>query len=347
MDLSDKTQLIQYLKQNGLYAKHSLGQNFLVDREVLDKIIETAEIKPDDLVIEIGPGLGVLTQELVGRAGKVIAVEMDDRLAELLKSEFEDRSSNIVAKNRTPNSETRTSSLEVINADILKLNISELIKDYPAYKVVANIPYYITSKILQLFLTQKNKPESITLLVQKEVAERICAKPLDIARGRPGNMSILSISVQAYAEPEIIEIVKASSFFPAPKVDSAILKIGKIHSFCHPAADPPPLRGGVRGGENEIQISSNVTPPPAPPRRGGGQSEDDRYCAEKDFFYFYLVHVGFASKRKTLVNNLAAGLHLDKEKSLAIIKSVGLNENVRAQELSVEEWVELTKIIQK
>ncbi len=305
--MSDKTQLIQYLKSNGLYTKHSLGQNFLVDGEVLDKIVETAEIELEDLVIEVGPGLGVLTQELVGRAGKVIAVEMDDKLAELMsKSEF--LMSNEISNDKSSKLEIdkfgfrhfvrnltfgfRNSVLEVINADILKLNISELTKDHSSYKVVANIPYYITSKILQLFLTLENKPESITLLVQKEVAERICAKP--------GQMSTLSISVQTYAEPEIVGIVKASSFFPAPKVDSAILKI--------------------RITSHESQIMG---------------------VDEKDFFR--LVHFGFASKRKTLVNNLAAGLHLDKEKSLAIIKSAGLNENIRAQELSIEEWAELTK----
>ncbi|MDO8444431.1 MAG: 16S rRNA (adenine(1518)-N(6)/adenine(1519)-N(6))-dimethyltransferase RsmA [bacterium] len=307
MDLSDKTQLINYLKQNGLYTKHALGQNFLVDREVLEKIVETAEIKPDDLVVEVGPGVGTLTTELIKKAGRVVAVEMDDRLAELMsKSEF--LMSNEMSNEESPKWTFdefgfrhfirnltfgfRNSVLEVINADILKLNISELTKDNPAYKVVANIPYYITSKILQLFLTAEKKPESITLLVQKEVAERICA--------RAGDMSILAISVQAYAEPEIVGIVKASSFFPAPKVDSAILRIKDI----------------------ELRIKE---------------------VDEKEFFH--LVHIGFASKRKTLVNNLAAGLHLDKEKSLAIIKSIGLNENVRAQELSIGEWVKLVQII--
>ena len=228
MDLSDKTQLIQYLKLNGLYTKHSLGQNFLVDREVLEKIVETAEIAPDDLVIEIGPGVGTLTVELVKKAGKIIAVEMDDKLAELLGQLFhcsivpllgsKDNRATCPSGRRVEQS----SNLEIINADILKLNISELTKDCPAYKVVANIPYYITSKILQLFLTLENKPESITLLVQKEVAERICAKP--------GHLSVLAISVQAYGEPEIISVVPKESFFPAPAVDSAIIRI-KTHKF--------------------------------------------------------------------------------------------------------------------
>jgi 16S rRNA (adenine1518-N6/adenine1519-N6)-dimethyltransferase len=337
------------LKSNGLYTKHALGQNFLVDREVLEKIIETAEIKPDDLVIEVGPGVGTLTVELVKQAGKVVAVEMDDILAQLMsKSEF--LMSNEISNDINSKLEIdelgfrhfirnltlgfRHSVLEVVNADILKLNISELTKNHPAYKVVANIPYYITSKILQLFLTLENKPESITVLVQKEVAERICAKS--------GQMSVLAISVQAYGEPEIIQVVKKESFFPAPKVDSAILRIAKMHPFGFTVTNSPLQRGGDRGGENKIQ-TLNVTPPPTPPQRGGECSEDDRPALEKDFFR--AVHIGFASKRKTLANNLSAGYHIDKTTASAIIKSIGLSENVRAQELSLEDWAKLTKMI--
>lgn len=299
IDLADKSQLIQYLKSNGLYTKHALGQNFLVDREVLDKIIETAEIKPDDLIIEVGPGLGVLTAELVKKCDDLVAFEIDKNLARLLARQLSSINDQYPINDQVENLNIENllkignCKLKIICDDILKVSILEIV-NRRKYKVVANIPYYITSKILQLFLTQKNKPESITLLVQKEVAERICA--------RPGQMSTLSISVQAYAEPEIIDIVKASSFFPSPKVDSAILKIR------------------IMNHESRIM------------------GVDD-----KDFFR--LIHIGFASKRKTLLNNLTAGYHLDKEKSLAIIKSVGLNENVRAQELSIEEWAELTRII--
>lgn len=297
MDLTDRSELIGYLKSNGLYTKHALGQNFLVDREVLDKIVETAEIKSDDLVIEVGPGLGVLTAELVKKCDDLVAFEIDKNLARLLARQLSSINDQYPINDQVENLNIENllkignCKLKIICDDILKVSILEIV-NRRKYKVVANIPYYITSKILQLFLTQKNKPESITLLVQKEVAERICA--------RPGQMSTLSISVQAYAEPEIIDIVKASSFFPAPKVDSAILKIS-----------PTSKHRGVEMTKN----------------------------------FFRLVHIGFASKRKTLLNNLTAGYHLDKEKSLAIIKSVGLNENVRAQELSIEEWAELTRII--
>jgi len=298
MDLTDRSQLLEYLKANGLWAKHGLGQNFLVSREVLDSIIEAAELKPhptspskgEELIIEVGPGVGTLTKELIQHAGKVVAVELDEKLAGLLKSNKE---LGIRNKGEAENPNTYpiipNTNLEIINADILKLNIPELIGS-KKYKVVANIPYYITSKIIQLFLTQTNKPELVVMLVQKEVAERICA--------RPGEMSTLSISVQAYGEPEIIQIVPKESFFPIPKVDSAILRI--------------------RIRNKELGIRDEQA-------------------------FFRLVHIGFASRRKTLANNLSAGLQIDKNQAADIIKEVGLGENIRAQELSVGDWGKLEK----
>ncbi len=222
MDLCDKPQLLQYLKQNDLWAKKSLGQNFLVDRAALDKIVETAELKYTDTVLEIGPGVGTLTEELIGRAGEVIAIEKDDFLAKLLNNKYQISNAGSNVK------------FQIINQDVLEFDISTFRKgslhssakngfgrdDNAVYKLIANIPYYITSKILKKFLSAENKPEIIVLLVQKEVAERICAKP--------GNLSVLAVSVQYYGQPEIVDIVKRDSFFPAPEVDSAILKISKI-----------------------------------------------------------------------------------------------------------------------
>lgn len=287
MDLTDKNQLLQYLKQHGLYTKQSLGQNFLVDSEALAKIVAAAEIEPDDFIIEIGPGVGTLTTELVKASNHVVAVEMDDKLAEILSSK----------------QKAEGSKLEVINEDILKLNVSELTKDHSSYKVVANIPYYITSKILKLFLTAENKPSSIVLLVQKEVAERICAKP--------GEMSVLAISVQTYGVPEIVGIVGKESFFPSPKVDSAILRI-KI-------------------ADDELSFFNQFDK----------FDFTDKSDFEKEFFQ--TVKIGYASKRKTLVNNLSAGFRIDKTKASDILKSSGLSDNARAQELSLEQWAILLK----
>lgn len=172
----------------------SLGQHWLRDRETLAYIAECADIHPDDTVLEIGPGLGTLTSELLRRAKKVVAVEFDSELARKLPGQFPGK------------------NLDVVNEDILKFDLSTL----PAgYKVVANVPYYITSKIVQLLMTAKNKPSATILLVQKEVAERLAALP--------GEMSILAVSAQVFAEVELGDTVLAKLFTPPPKVDSAVV----------------------------------------------------------------------------------------------------------------------------
>lgn len=174
--------------------KKSLGQHWLHDRFVLEHIADCAEINETDTVLEIGPGLGTLTSELLRRAKKVIAVEFDAELARKLPGQFPGK------------------NLEVVNQDILSFDLSEL----PAgYKVVANVPYYITSKIVQLLMTSANKPAVAVLLVQKEVAQRIAADA--------GDMSILAISAQLFAEASLGDIVPASLFMPPPKVDSQVI----------------------------------------------------------------------------------------------------------------------------
>ncbi len=195
MDLSELKNLRLALKLSGLSAKKSFGQNFLVDRDALAKIVDAAELNASDAVLEIGPGLGVLTDELIKRAGKVIALEADSELAELLRR-------------RAPE------NLDVITIDALQYDLAQM---PDGYKVVANLPYYITSPLIRFLLEGNKKPQSITVLVQKEVAERIVAKP--------GNMSVLACSVQYYGNPRLVDVVPSSSFFPAPKVDSAILHI--------------------------------------------------------------------------------------------------------------------------
>ncbi len=172
----------------------SLGQNWLRDRETLANIADCAEIIDTDTVLEIGPGLGTLTSELLKNAREVIAVEFDKELARKLPAQFPGK------------------NLKVISSDILKFDLSDLPTDY---KVVGNIPYYITNKIVQILLTARNKPTITVLLVQKEVAQRLAAKP--------GKMSILSVSAQIFAEVSLGDVVPAKLFSPVPKVDSQIV----------------------------------------------------------------------------------------------------------------------------
>lgn len=174
--------------------KKSLGQHWLKDPEILAEIAEAAEIEGDDVVLEIGPGLGTLTSRLLARAGRVVAVEFDADLARKLPGQFPGK------------------SLEVINQDILQFDLGQL----PAgYKVVANVPYYITSKIVEKLMIAENKPSLAVLLVQKEVAQRIAAEP--------GQMSILAISAQIFAEAELDIEVPRQFFTPPPKVDSQLV----------------------------------------------------------------------------------------------------------------------------
>jgi len=194
-------------------AKKSLGQNFLKSEMALKKIIETGEIKPDDIILEIGPGKGKLTEKLLEKAELVIAVEKDRELFEFLKIKFE--------------KEITEKKLFLIREDILKFEITKLTRqDLASYKIIANIPYNITGAILKKFLTEKNQPSLMILMLQHEVAQRIIATPRHgVVNGKE---SILSISVKAYGEPKMIMKVPARYFSPVPKVDSAIISIKNI-----------------------------------------------------------------------------------------------------------------------
>jgi 16S rRNA (adenine1518-N6/adenine1519-N6)-dimethyltransferase len=192
-------QVKNLLRQSGLKARKSLGQHFLIDEAVLNTIVEAAELSPEDIVIEVGPGLGILTVELCRHAGNVIAVELDTRLASLLQRRL-----------------ASLSNLNVINADILKVTPSQLLAGKSKYKVVANLPYYITSPVLRYFVEASPKPSLMVVMVQKEVGEAIVAGP--------GKMSLLAVSLQIYSEPKIISYVPSRCFYPQPKVDSVILR---------------------------------------------------------------------------------------------------------------------------
>jgi len=191
------------LREFDIQPKKSLGQNFLVDQRALERIVEAAELGPEDIVLEIGPGLGTLTRLLAERVGRVIAVELDQRLVAILSQTLAD----------LPN-------VEIIHGDILELNPVDLLehqRDSFQYKIVANLPYYITSAILRHLLTAEVRPRLMVVTVQLEVAQRITAEP--------GEMSLLAVSVQFYGRPRIVARIKAGAFYPSPQVDSAVIRI--------------------------------------------------------------------------------------------------------------------------
>lgn len=189
----------EILRKYGLKPRKYLGQNFLINKEILGEIIRAADLSKDDIALEIGSGLGILTRELAQKTKKVIAVEKDRELVKILKKEL-----------------AHFKNVKIIEGDILKLTTKDL-KLKTDYKIVANLPYYITSPVIRKFLEEGSQPQLMVLMVQKEIAERICAKPPE--------MTLLSVAVQFYSQPKIVKIVKKESFWPVPKVDSAIIKL--------------------------------------------------------------------------------------------------------------------------
>lgn len=270
MNLHEKT--LELSKIYNIKPDHSKGQNFLIEEKYFNIAVEAAEISPSDVVLEVGPGLGFLTEKLAKVSKKVVAVELDKRLAELLQTRF------ITEK---------ISNVEVLNEDVLNLR-----DDFLAgsdYKIVANLPYNISSIFLRKFLSAQHQPQSLVLMLQKEVVERIVAVP--------PQMSLLALSVQFYAHAEIVSQVPADAFWPQPEVDSALIKIVLKKPQELPAVD------------------ANL--------------------------FFRLLKIGFSAKRKMLKNNLGNGLHMGPMEVEKILVEAGYNPKARAQELSLEDWLNL------
>ncbi len=271
MTLAQKT--IELCKMFEIKPSRSKGQNFLINEKIYDEIVEAAEINSGDTVLEVGPGLGFLTAKLAKVAKQVVAVELDDKLANFLQIGLDSQD---------------VENVTIMNQDVLKFNPTDLPKNY---KVVANLPYNITSIFLRTFLNQKNRPQSLVLMLQKEVAERLIAKP--------GEMSMLALSVQFFGDVEIVREVKAGNFWPEPKIDSAIIR---------------------------LIIKDN--------NRG-----DINFAEEKAFFR--LAKFGFSAKRKMLKNNIASGLKISNSDAEKLLMGVGLDKQIRAQDLSVANWQKL------
>lgn len=228
------------LHKYNLFPKKGLGQNFLTDPHHLGKIIEAAELSPDDTVLEIGPGPGALTRLLAESAGRVIAVELDEAMVNLLRQEY-----------------GHLSNLTVVHADILQTSLAELLESgvrsqntddvirhsslvIRNFKVVANLPYYITSAAIRHLLESRPQPQRIVITIQKEVAQRIVAQP--------GDMSLLAVSVQFYGAPKLVHKIPAGAFYPPPKVDSAVVRIDTFDSPPVAVADVEQFFAVVKAG---------------------------------------------------------------------------------------------------
>ena len=282
-NILEDTQFI--MKKYKIRANKSLGQNFLINQNIVDKIVESSNVSKEDLVIEIGPGLGTLTKELLEKAGKVICIELDKKMIKILLDRF-----------------SLYDNFEIIHEDILKVRLNKIIIEekekngFKTAKIVANLPYYITTPIIMKLLEDRLDLESITVMVQKEVADRLIAIPGEKETGA------ITYSVYYYATSEGILEVPNDSFIPEPEVNSKVIKLT--------IRKEPPVEVKSRG------------------------------------VMFKIIKSAFMQRRKTLLNALTnTKVFMSKEEGLSILKDLNLDENVRAENLSLEDFAEITNRI--
>lgn len=282
-NILEDTQFI--MKKYKIKANKSLGQNFLINQNVVDRIVESSNISKEDLVIEIGPGLGTLTKELLEKAGKVISIELDKKMIKILQDRF-----------------SLYDNFEIIHEDVLKVRLNKIIKEekekngFRTAKIVANLPYYITTPIIMKLLEDRLDLESITVMVQKEVADRLIAIPGEKETGA------ITYSVYYYATSEGILEVPNDSFIPEPEVNSKVIKLT--------IRKEPPVEVKSRG------------------------------------VMFKIIKSAFMQRRKTLLNALTnTKVFMSKEEGVGILKDLNLDENVRAENLSLEDFAEITNRI--
>ena len=279
----EDTQFI--MKKYKIRANKALGQNFLINQNVVDKIVESSHITKEDLVIEIGPGLGTLTKELLEKAGKVICIELDKKMIKILTDRF-----------------SLYENFELIHGDVLKVRLNKIIKEekekngFKSAKIVANLPYYITTPIIMKLLEDRLDLESITVMIQKEVANRLIAIPGEKETGA------ITYSVYYYATAEGIMEVPNDSFIPEPEVTSKVIKLT--------LRKEPPVEVKSRG------------------------------------VMFRIIKSAFMQRRKTLLNALTnTKVFMSKEEGLKILKELHLDENVRAEKLTLQDFAEITNKI--
>lgn len=266
------------MKKYNISANKSLGQNFLIDGEIVNKIVEKAKISKEDLVIEIGPGLGTLTQPLLENAKKVVCIELDDRMIRILNDRF-----------------SLYDNFELLHADVLKVDLNKIIEGYSSVKIVANLPYYITTPIIMKLLEEKLNIDTITVMVQKEVAERLCSNTGENVAGA------ITHTIRYYTIPEIIINVPNDSFIPAPEVDSSVINLKVLK-------------------EPSIKVKNEKT-------------------------LFKVIKSAYMQRRKTLTNSLSN--LLSKEETEKILLEMGLDNKIRGEKLTLEQFATIADYISK
>lgn len=276
---------IGILEKYKIKANKDLGQNFLINDDVIEKIIEKSQIEKNDLIIEIGPGLGVLTNLLLEKSDNVVTIELDKRMVEIISKRF-------ILKN----------NLQIINEDVLKVDLNKLINERKKQtninkvKIVANLPYYISTPIIMKLLEEKLEIDEIIVMVQKEVAQRLVAKT------GTKDVGAITYAVEYFSEAEKVIDVPKESFIPSPKVESAVIKL-KIRK------------------EAYVQV------------------KDEKML-------FNIIQKSFSQRRKTLVNTLVNGKIVEsKEKAEKIIKELNINENIRGEKLTLEDFARICNTI--
>lgn len=276
MNLREETEFL--LNKYRLKANKSLGQNFLINESIIEGIVEVAEVNPDDVIIEIGPGLGSLTSKLADNAKRVIAIELDTNMVEILNERF-----------------SLYDNVEIIHNDIMKTDLKALIGDETSVKIVANLPYYITSPIVMKLLEEELNIKSITVMVQKEVGERFCAKPNGKEYGA------ITVSINYYSEPSIVLDVPKDNFNPIPEVDSCVVQL---------------------------------------------KLKDKKVDLKDKKLFFRLIKMAFSQRRKNIGNSLT-GVGISKAEVKTMLEELELDINLRAENLSLDEYVQIANYISK
>ena len=282
MDLYDYNTVKRILARHGFTFSKALGQNFLINPDVCPQMVRSLKADKDTGVMEIGPGIGVLTKELCRSAGKVVAIELDKRLLPVL-SETLDGFDN----------------LEVINADVMNTDLKALIKekfsDCKSVKVCANLPYYITSPVIMTLLESRLPIDEIVVMVQKEAGERLCAQV-----GTRGAGAV-TVAVHYYADSEILFDVTRDCFIPSPKVDSVVIRL-KIR-------------------------------------------KENKFAVRDEKLFFSIVKCAFSQRRKTALNSISGTMGLSKETLAALFDNLGIDKNIRAEKLTMEDFVNIEEKI--